>query len=204
MYISGSPLLHVVDEATRFQTGRWLRDISAKHTWDILRMCWIDSYLGPPDLITTDAGKNFVSKEFKHYAATLGVTTKPVPVESHNSIGMVERYHGPLRRAYQIIMTEIPEINKEMALQMAFKAINDTAGPEGLVPTLLVFGAYPRMVESDAPSPSVTQRAAAIKKAMVEIQKLRAEQQIANALNMRNGPRTGAIYGLPPSSPILV
>ena len=55
---------------------------------------------------------------------------------------------------------------------MAFKAINDTAGPEGLVPTLLVFGAYPRMVELDAPSPSVTQRATAIKKAMVEIQKL--------------------------------
>jgi len=30
-----------------------------------------------------------------------------------------------------------------MALQMAFKAINNTAGLEGLVPTLLVFGAYP-------------------------------------------------------------
>jgi hypothetical protein len=32
MYISGSPLLHIVDEGTRFQAGRWLRDISAKHT----------------------------------------------------------------------------------------------------------------------------------------------------------------------------
>jgi hypothetical protein len=59
-----------------------------------------------------------------------------------------------------------------MALQMAFKAINDTAGPDRLVPTLLVFGAYPRMVESDAPSTTVTQRAIAIKKAMVEVQKL--------------------------------
>jgi hypothetical protein len=87
---------------------------------------------------------------------------------------------------------------------MAFKAINDIAGPEGLVPILLVFGAYPQMVESDAPSPLVTQRAAAIKKAMVEIQKLRAKRQIANALNMRNGPQTDAIHGLPPSSPVLV
>src|SRR5271156_2353543 len=52
MYISGSPLLHVVDEGTRFQAGRWLENISAKHTWDVLRMCWIDTYLGPPDLIT--------------------------------------------------------------------------------------------------------------------------------------------------------
>lgn len=30
--------------------------------------------------------------------------------------------------------------------QMAFKAVNDTAGPDGLVPTLFVFGAYPRIV----------------------------------------------------------
>ena len=79
-------------------------------------MCQIDSYLGPPDLITIDAGKNFVSKEFKHYAATIGVTTKSVPVKSHNSIGMVERYYGLLRQAYQIIITKIPEISKEMAL----------------------------------------------------------------------------------------
>jgi len=204
MYISGMPLLHIIDEATRFQAGRWLQNISAKHTWDVLRMCWIDSYLGPPDLITHDAGKNFVSKEFKEYAATMGASTKAVPVEAHNSVGMVERYHGPIRRAYQIIMTEIPGIDKDMGLQMAFKAINDTAGPDGLVPTLLVFGAYPRMVQSDTPSPTTMQRAAAIKKAMAEIQKLRAERQVANALNIRNGPSTSAIHNLPPNSPVLV
>jgi hypothetical protein len=38
---------------------------------------------------------------------------------------------------------------------MAFKANNDSAGPNGLVPTLLVFGAYLRMAEADAPSPTV-------------------------------------------------
>jgi hypothetical protein len=38
---------------------------------------------------------------------------------------------------------------------MAFKVINNLAGPGGLVPTLLVFRAYPQMVESDAPSPTV-------------------------------------------------
>jgi len=63
-------------------------------------MCWINSYLGPPDLITIDARKNFISKEFKHYAATIGVTIKLVPVELYNSIRIVERYYSPLRRAY--------------------------------------------------------------------------------------------------------
>jgi hypothetical protein len=35
---------------------------------------------------------------------------------------------------------------------MAFKAINNLAGPDGLVLMLLVFEAYPRIIKSDAPS----------------------------------------------------
>ena len=58
---------------------------------------------------------------------------------------------------------------------MVFKALNNTAGPDGLVPTLLVFGAYLRMAELDVLLPTVTQRANAVKKAIVEICKLRAE-----------------------------
>ena len=116
MYISGKPLLYIVDKATRFQTGRWLQDISARHTWDVLRMCWIDTYLGPPDLIAHDAGKNFISKEFKQYTGTLGISTKAAPVKAHNLIRIVKRYHGPIRYIYQIITTEMPEIDKEIGL----------------------------------------------------------------------------------------
>src|SRR6266700_4506684 len=122
-------------------------------------MCWINIYLGPPNIIIYDIGKNFISKEFKQYAIILGIAIKSVPVKAHNLVGIVERYYGPLCRIYYIIITELPDISKDMALQMAFKAINDSAGPDGLTPTLLVFGAYPRMVESDAPNPTVMQRA---------------------------------------------
>jgi len=87
---------------------------------------------------------------------------------------------------------------------MAFKAINNSAGPNGLIFTLLVFGAYPYMVESDAPNPIVIQRAAALKKAIEEVKKLRAKRQVANALNMRNGPKITAIYNLPLNLPVLV
>jgi hypothetical protein len=52
---------------------------------------------------------------------------------------------------------------------MAVKAVNDTAGPDSLIPTLLVFGAYPRMMEYDPPAPSIAQRAIAIRKAMTEV-----------------------------------
>jgi hypothetical protein len=39
---------------------------------------------------------------------------------------------------------------------------------------------------------------------MAEIQKLQAKHQVADALNMRNGPKTDAIYDLLPNLPVLV
>ena len=58
---------------------------------------------------------------------------------------------------------------------MAFKAINDSISPNSLIPTLLVFRAYLYMVESDAPNPMVVKRAAALKKAIEKVKKLKAE-----------------------------
>jgi hypothetical protein len=70
-------------------------------------------------------------------------------------MGIVERYHGLIRRAYSIIIAEIPNISKDMALQMAFKAINNIIGPNRLVPILLVYSTYPRITEHDPLSPLV-------------------------------------------------
>jgi hypothetical protein len=151
-----------------------------------------------------DSGKQFTSKEFAQYANTMGIKVKIVPVEAHNSIGIVECYHGPIRYAYLIIITEIQGIDKDMVLQMAFKAINDTAGPDGLVPTLLVYSTLSRMVEYDTPLPTIAQYSAALKKAITEIQKLRAKRQVNNALNTRNGPSITDIHELILNSDILV
>jgi hypothetical protein len=58
---------------------------------------------------------------------------------------------------------------------MAIKAVNDTAGPNGLVPTFLVYRAYLRISNLDPPTPSIMEWAAAIWKAMAEIIKLWAK-----------------------------
>jgi hypothetical protein len=55
---------------------------------------------------------------------------------------------------------------------MAVKAVNNTAGPDGLVPTLLVYGAYLRISNLDPYTLSIIDRAAIIRKAMSEIAKL--------------------------------
>ena len=72
-------------------------------------------------------------------------------------------------------MDKYKDIWKELALQMAVKAVNDTTSPDRLVPTLLVYGAYLRMGKLDPFAPSITERAAAIWKAMAEIVKLWAK-----------------------------
>jgi hypothetical protein len=87
---------------------------------------------------------------------------------------------------------------------MAVKAVNDTAGPDGLVPTLLVYGAYPRMSNLDPPVPSVTHLAAIIRKAMAEIVKLQAKQAVNSALHHRNGPDITLVYDLLLNSEVLV
>jgi len=46
----------------------------------------------------------------------MGISIKGVLVKAYNSIRIVERYYSLLRRAYQIIITEIPEIDKEIGL----------------------------------------------------------------------------------------
>ena len=60
------------------------------------------------------------------------------------------------------------------------------------------------MVKLDTPSPTVTQRMNAVKKAIAEIYKLYAEQQVANILNMQNRPKIDTVYDLPPNSLVLV
>jgi len=207
LWINGDAVLQVVDDATSFGAAGFLPDMSATTTWNKLRQLWIDTYLGPPEKIVHDAGKNFASDEFRQLASSMSIQVKEVPVEAHNSIGKVERYHAPLRRAYEILWEELKGqkgINKYMVLQMAQKAVNDTNGPDGIVPTLLVFGAYPRIGENDPPTASVVQRAKAVKLAMKEVRRLLAKRQVQDALAMRNGPNTQPTLDLPIGSMVKV
>ena len=101
-FIDGRPVLHIVDEATRFQAAKFLKGQSNNDVWNAIRQSWIDVYVGPPDLIVHDAGKNFTSKEMQQFAQSLGTGTKCAPVEAHHSIGLVERYYELLRRAFYV------------------------------------------------------------------------------------------------------
>jgi hypothetical protein len=121
MYIENSLILHVVDDATRFQIAKWLQNISAKHIWEMLRLCRIDVYLNLSDHILIDVDKNFASRKFRQFAISMTIIIKAVIVEAHWSIEVVKRYHAELRRAYQMIFEDLnteSTISKEIVLQM--------------------------------------------------------------------------------------
>src|ERR1700727_830640 len=98
----------------------------------------------------------------------------------------------------------MPELSKESALQMGLKAYNDTSRPNGLTPTLLVFGVYPCMLTDDLLTPSIQARQAVIQKAMAEVIKLRAKVTVNSALNTRNDPNTKALRKLTISDKVLI
>ena len=87
---------------------------------------------------------------------------------------------------------------------MAVKAVNDTANPNRLVPTLLVYGVYLRMSNLDPPAPSIMERATVIRKAMAKIVKLRAKQAVNSALHHRNGLDMTLVHNLLLNSEVLI
>ena len=104
-------------------------------------------------------------------------------------MGAGERYHDPLRRVFKKVKHEYPSLNRELALRISVKAINDTMGPEGLVPSLLVFGCLPRFSATDSNISDQKKRMQALKEARKEMSSIKAELRIRKAL-MSRAPRS--------------
>ena len=132
---------------------------------------------------------NFDFIKFGAKAKIFGSTCHQIPVEAHWSIEKVEKYYGPIRQAYDIIQAKIRgKISKNAILQIAFKAVNNTIGSNGLVATFLVFGAYFCIFTNFLPSTSQQQQINAMIEAMSELRKLKAQRRVQNTSNARNDP----------------
>lgn len=142
MTIDAKKVLHVVDEGTRFSAARFLDDESTATIWKNLIKCWVSIYTGLPNRIIVDQGSHF-GPSFVHMAHLRGLNVEHKCIESHNSLGVGERYHQPLRKTYRKIFAAHPKADPTLALAVSVKALNDTLGPEGYVPSALVFGEFP-------------------------------------------------------------
>jgi hypothetical protein len=75
----------------------------------------------------------------------------------------------------------------QIAVRVALKALNDSVGPNGLIPTFLVFGAMPQlpMLRKNRPLQRSRGEKWAISTAMKEYRTYVAEQRIREALESR-------------------
>ena len=77
---------------------------------------------------------------------------------------------------------------KAVYLTNSYKAINNTAGPDGLILILLVFGTYPQIAITNTSSLTITEHSKAIIKAIKQIIELHAKRQVTDALKQQNRP----------------
>lgn len=189
MWLDKKAVLHVVDTHTHFNSAAFLRGHTVEDVWNAFLKCWATIYVGFPEKIKVDQGSCFTSLRWEKLSTDVGTIMEYSGVESHNSIGSGERYHGPLRRVFNKIKHENPKMPRELTLSLALKALNDTMGPEGLVPTLLVFGTLPRFPTVESSNAGQFERMNALESARKEYATITAELRIRKAL-MSRVPRT--------------
>jgi len=127
-------VLHYVDKDTKFNSASFLPGESVDDIWRSYQLMWLLRYVGHPEELHGGQGPQFYARNLKGLCNLSGIRLVLSGVESHNSLGEGERYHAYLRHIYHKVRADFPKIGKEYALQIAVKSLNDTAGPNGLVP----------------------------------------------------------------------
>lgn len=118
-------------------------------------------------------------------AAATGISFKTTAVKRHNSLALGERFHAPLHRLFNVVHHSEPTRIPEMAVRISKRSLNDTMGPNGLVPTFLVYGILPRFPDSDSDFPGQQARMRALSVARREMETIVAQLRIPQALRAR-------------------
>lgn len=155
IYNDNKVILYVAVRSTHCHVDRWLPIISLDAIWQVSCLGWIDTYLSSPNLVAYSNGRIFIAHAFSQNFASIDTNLKTIPVETLHSMSTVGKYHAAVRRAYHVVTAALV-LNAKAVLQVTAKAVSDSVGPHGFVPTLLVSGAHPRLgFRTDPPSPSL-------------------------------------------------
>lgn len=86
---------------------------------------------------------SFFGKGFVELCRIHGVDVQCTGIEANSSLNRGARYHQPLRLAYRRLRLEHSAADKRLILVLTVKAMNNTLGSNGVVPSTLVFGEHP-------------------------------------------------------------
>lgn len=139
----------------------------------------------------TDQGSAFTSKSWKDNCDRISIKFRHTGTESHNSLGSGDTYHAMIRVIYNKVSMDYSSSSPQIRLAMIIMAMNDNSGPQGLVPSLLVFGMIPRFISDKTDLPNCKQRMEIMKTARKEYEQIIGERRVQNALNKKVPP---AVY----------
>lgn len=131
-----------------------------------------------------------------------GIELKLSGVQSHNSLGIDERHHAPLRRTFRKMRAQYHRFDPEVTLRLAVKAGTNTLGPRGHVRTKLAFRIDPAFAAVYAKRPRRSDRVAALNLAGREMAIIVEELRIQQALLSKLPPTTR--YNIVPGEDVLV
>lgn len=179
-----------------------LKGQSVDDIWQAFLASWVLIYVGFRNQMHTDQAKVFTPARWKKLSSLSGISLIHSGVEANNSLGIGERYHAPLRRIYIKIRIDTPTPPTDTALRISTKALNDIVDPNGLVPSLLVFGTLPRVPCLNSNLQGQRERMKAISTARREMATIVAELRIQEALRSNVPPATD--YTLKPGDHVRV
>lgn len=138
--LNQNSVLHPFDQDTKCNTAYFLNGDSMLQVRHALLWIRITTHVGFPETLAPDEGPQFCSDEWYNLTHNADIFLHFSEVEAHNAIGSRERYHSFLCWVFHKFQWSTSGLPDEIALALAMKTCNSTAGPNSLLPTLLVFG----------------------------------------------------------------
>ena len=191
-WIESKPVLHIIDRGIRYSIAKFIENHSAEHLWNSIVENWVCIFGGFPNILAHDQGSQLTSDFFFKTCAEFGISMKATPTESHNSLSIFERYHPLIRRVYRKVRMEYPAVDCHLVLTIAVHAVNTTAGPDGITPSLLLFGTSPKLPIATLSllKPNQRDRFRAIESAKKEMLSITAERRLKAAFSLRSPSTT--------------
>lgn len=183
MSLESTYVLHIVFKDTLFRAEIFLDGESSNEVWTSYVRHWVTKYVGYSKTIEVDRGPRLSSERWRHLLPSTGIDLFDSGIERHNALGAGGKYLDFLRRIYNKVLLEHPKVNKEDCLALATHTINNTAGFNGLSPTILVCGVFPQFLIRFSNLPEQRARVKALHSPRNEISKAVATARIRPALN---------------------
>lgn len=155
--------------------------------WLAFVLAWCLVYTGYHNRLHTDQGPAFTFKRWKSLTDLHGIQLRLSDIETRSYLSSGERYHKPLHRIYPKIRFTHPTVDPQNILKIAVKAMDDTMGINGIVPSRLLIETVSRFPISSTDQLLRNERKKATKTAQAEMNTIDAPYRTSEAL-MRNMP----------------